>query len=83
MNKITAKIISFKEAKKMFKQRSGFGMNNSVLYQVVNKIGSNETVEIIKIDIKTNKKEIIFQTPEYNKVKQMQKRYSKGRKIMI
>jgi hypothetical protein len=38
------------------------------VYSVVGKIGSNEVMEIQKINIETKKKEIVFQHPEYKKL---------------
>lgn len=38
------------------------------MYSVVRKIGSNEVMEVIKTDIGTKKKEIIFRHKEYEKL---------------
>jgi len=44
--------------------------NNTPLfiYSVVRKIGSDEVMEVQKIDTKTQKKEIVFQHKDYKKL---------------
>lgn len=42
--------------------------SNPIIYNVVREIGTDKILEVTEINIKTDKKEIKFQKPEYKKL---------------